>query len=493
MKITPIPPPILKSTSLHETRPHPKHPKATDNAKPASTKALSSEYISESESDPNSTSSSDDDDDGEDHHSETGDSTAQQTPSPAAALLSSTSKEKSSVPQLHQNLYLYLCSHAARRNKPGADTATSQPNLLDPIPPTLLPPGFKSATISRSSTSLFEPASLNDRQVWHITAPASVPITSITSVALDSFNKGEPTLTHDNTAYGFVAQPLDQCRSSLLVPGAENEGDGYRVFSRQFDLTLQLQQLVKLPSLTAVPGANSKPISKEKPVRPQPEGLRMRFTPLGLKDGPRAPVPESVLTKAPSVFQVPRGSGVEEDADRAGKKEHGTKKRKRVESIAVEVLTNGDAMEGVETNSISHHQSAANDLRDETRPDQKVKKEKGDKEQKKKGKKEKKGKGDENSSQKADENSDTIANGVKKLPISQAEPDTIAPPNKREKKKTRDRAAKVETESTSANPIATAASPSLAEDNTVELGESKKKKKKKHGHQDGEAKGQERK
>lgn len=104
-----------------------------------------------------------------------------------------------------------------------------------PIPPpqsrqTLAPPGYQPLSVQTAATAsqayrLFQPGNLDGKQLWHITAPASVPISSVTSVALESIKKGEAALTHNGAEYGFVNQGGERKRSRLLVAG---EGEGYR-------------------------------------------------------------------------------------------------------------------------------------------------------------------------------------------------------------------------------------------------------------------------
>jgi len=163
---------------------------------------------------------------------------------------------------------------------------------------------------------------LAGKQIWHITAPPSIPVSMIKEVSLESVAKGEAAFTYKGTDYGFVAD-VDggQARKKLLIATAD--GNGYRSAPMQIAQTLHLQQLVHLPSLphkqsqsssssqvstTAAAGAR-------RPARQQPKGLEMRFRPFGDHSGKSGKIGSgssssesfSEAEEAEPEFRMPRG------------------------------------------------------------------------------------------------------------------------------------------------------------------------------------------
>lgn len=171
---------------------------------------------------------------------------------------------------------------------------------------------------------MFSRSSLGGKQIWYITAPSSIPVDMIKEVSLESVAKGEAALNYKGTDYGFVVNGEgSQTRKKLLTAGA---GSSYQVAPMEIAQTLQLQQLVNLPSLqltqsqTSVSSQGSTTASTpaQKPIRQQPKGLKMRFGPLGDHIGNLGKIgfdsssDESQLDEemAEPEFRMPRGVGV---------------------------------------------------------------------------------------------------------------------------------------------------------------------------------------
>lgn len=65
---------------------------------------------------------------------------------------------------------------------------------------------------------------LKGKEIWHITAPAGVPMSKIEEVVLEKALKGEPVLTHNNTNYAFSKGESNEAVSArIMVPSK----DGY--------------------------------------------------------------------------------------------------------------------------------------------------------------------------------------------------------------------------------------------------------------------------
>ncbi|KAF2835871.1 hypothetical protein M501DRAFT_305336 [Patellaria atrata CBS 101060] len=162
----------------------------------------------------------------------------------------------------------------------GRNTQTVQ---LHPPPPYRPPTSFQSVQTSfpsSQSLDIFNPADINGKQVWYITAPATVPIHMIKQVSLERVMKGEPVIEHNGVSYGFVpADQHEQATNRLLLPTDK----GYKSARYDFSSVFHLQQVAKLPQLhnTQPDGSSTTEAFAVKIVRKQPKGLKMRTKPFG--------------------------------------------------------------------------------------------------------------------------------------------------------------------------------------------------------------------
>lgn len=132
-------------------------------------------------------------------------------------------------------------------------------------------------------TDILSPNSLRTKQIWHITVPSSVPISSLREVSTQSVQSGSAVLTHEGAAYGLVPKVQDQgAKALLLVPSAQT--NEYKSAEAGISKTFNLQQLIPEGRLEprVLPADRTNSVRKyEKPVRQQPEGLKMRYRPFG--------------------------------------------------------------------------------------------------------------------------------------------------------------------------------------------------------------------
>ncbi|RDW67981.1 hypothetical protein BP6252_09377 [Coleophoma cylindrospora] len=158
-------------------------------------------------------------------------------------------------------------------------------------PPFVPPKGFESKKLdgeSFKSSKLFTKSNLEGKQIWYITAPASVPISAIEEVSLKAMKKGKPAVTHNGEDYGFVEDTEDKTYTKILVPNGSE--DGYKATSNAVDQVLHLRHIVQLPSIHGEtdesPTTSSRAtVPTRRPIRQQPQGLKMRFTPIGFGSG----------------------------------------------------------------------------------------------------------------------------------------------------------------------------------------------------------------
>ncbi|KAK7559076.1 DNA-directed RNA polymerase I subunit RPA34.5-domain-containing protein [Phyllosticta paracitricarpa] len=195
------------------------------------------------------------------------------------------------------------------------------------------PPGFNKvqSNINPSSnlSKLLKSTDLSKKQIWHITAPASIDVKQVKEFALGQGMDNKTVLQHKGAEYAFARASDDsQTAAKLLVP----TGKGYAAVPNEFSQTLHLKQVVRLPDVSEKQEETSQDAMKfvvrpEKPARPQPEGLRMRYMPAGNADVPEKPKAKRRHEKT---------EGDEEKTEVKSKK----KKSKREGG--------GEAMEGVE-------------------------------------------------------------------------------------------------------------------------------------------------
>jgi hypothetical protein len=95
-----------------------------------------------------------------------------------------------------------------------------------PAPPFKPPPGFKSLQTSSNSDpalKLFKQSNLAGKQVWYLTAPASLPITTLHEISMENIEKGESVISHQDSQYGFVPNN-DNSKSTTVVMLPGNGG-----------------------------------------------------------------------------------------------------------------------------------------------------------------------------------------------------------------------------------------------------------------------------
>ncbi|KAL8936327.1 MAG: hypothetical protein Q9216_004990 [Gyalolechia sp. 2 TL-2023] len=156
-----------------------------------------------------------------------------------------------------------------------------------PPPPYKPPAGFQIASIRSSAKmrDLFSEENLRGKQIWHITAPKNVPVTSIKETPIAKVATGESILSYKGADYGLLQETgVDTKGTALLIPSPE--AAGYQLAGAAVTQTLHLQEIVGLPALSDKPegamnGAPRASKSHVKAVRQQPPGLRMRYRPFG--------------------------------------------------------------------------------------------------------------------------------------------------------------------------------------------------------------------
>ena len=192
-------------------------------------------------------------------------------------------------------------SEDAAEDGSGDENAKSTPKPAEqPVQPviaaipakTFRPPEGYTALSPEQLThdTAFSHAMLDGKQIWHITAPSNVPLSSITEVALDAVQSSQTVLTHKGVDYALNEdRSKGKDAATVLVPTR----DGYEQAQQKVSRVLQLQQKITLPNLSM---RQANPLTGSKAagdiaeaavtrLRPQPKGLRMRYRPPGFGAG----------------------------------------------------------------------------------------------------------------------------------------------------------------------------------------------------------------
>ncbi|KAI1296001.1 DNA-directed RNA polymerase I subunit RPA34.5-domain-containing protein [Xylaria venustula] len=153
-----------------------------------------------------------------------------------------------------------------------------------------------SANPGKEVADFFSKANLDGKQVWYFTAPASLPITVLKDMEIDlsKATKGEALLNHNGDDYGLDLEPYaTSTQIQLLIPS--REGDKYASLNHGIDSTVHLRRMAKFgPGGEVHATATDDYVPVPKPIREQPEGLKVRYTPIGV---PTPVLPIAVPTR----------------------------------------------------------------------------------------------------------------------------------------------------------------------------------------------------
>ena len=89
------------------------------------------------------------------------------------------------------------------------------------------PSGFKAASIDEAPrvSQLLTGSNLEGKEIWYITAPALVPLSSIEGLSLQAIKEREQIASHDGDGYAFVPDANEANRfTKVMVPNSSNDG-----------------------------------------------------------------------------------------------------------------------------------------------------------------------------------------------------------------------------------------------------------------------------
>ncbi|KAI1139162.1 hypothetical protein F5Y05DRAFT_340101 [Hypoxylon sp. FL0543] len=177
---------------------------------------------------------------------------------------------------------------------------------------------------AKEVTEFFNNTNLEGKQVWYFTAPASLPITVLKDMEIDlsKVTTGQALLNHKGDDYGVdLESHATSTQIQLLIPS--QAGDGYTALNRGIDSTVHLRRMAKFGPGNAVNATATEgytPIPKA--IRGQPEGLKPRFTPIGVPTPTPPPVQSSKPQHTPAAQNA--SSSESESESESASDEEGT-------------------------------------------------------------------------------------------------------------------------------------------------------------------------
>jgi hypothetical protein len=211
---------------------------------------------------------------------------------------------------------------------PDSTAAKATEAMLQPIATQdyIPPQGFVPLESSQLEQRTSLPANLDGKQIWYITAPSNIPVSTLNSFAKEALSSNRPALSFEDVDYTLSEDALSANDvTTIFLPTSE----GYRPTRQKISRKLHLQQRLVLPNLSALQASQLTGSSAAADVaapavssrRPQPKGLRMRYRPPGFGLGKLGTVGSGSdssedKTETRTGFQFPRGLGAHGPAKR---------------------------------------------------------------------------------------------------------------------------------------------------------------------------------
>ena len=152
------------------------------------------------------------------------------------------------------------------------------------------PPGYDALNLpSAAGSNTITSSSLSGKVLWHIVAPADVPLAELQEVDMAAVQSGKPVLSYKGANYVLGEAAGQNEHTACFLP----EGDAFKPVQHRQIQKFHLQQKIDLPNVSSkqasqVTGSAAAAVIAQaavKSVRPQPKGLRMRFKPPGAGSG----------------------------------------------------------------------------------------------------------------------------------------------------------------------------------------------------------------
>lgn len=190
------------------------------------------------------------------------------------------------------------------------------------------PSGFRSvkkqSPPSSSTTSAL--SDLRGKQIFHVSAPAFLPLSKVKEISLAKVMQGEPVMKHEGVAYGIPPEDMsngDMAGKTLLTYNPKTQTYTSTIANNIH--SYHVQELVQLPEISQMEDKVREAAQEQVvPPRKQPKHLKMRFRPVGSRNAPAETIgssSEESEGEAPT-FKVPKGAKV--DKEERKRKQHPT-------------------------------------------------------------------------------------------------------------------------------------------------------------------------
>lgn len=121
--------------------------------------------------------------------------------------------------------------HIANIVYSGASKSSSNTVRFQPPAPFKPPRGFELASKDSDDTTisnLFSKSNLSGKEIWYITAPASVPASAITKISIEHSKGG---ISHNGKDYAFIQDNGDEKKATkLLIPSGSSQDYSFGMF-----------------------------------------------------------------------------------------------------------------------------------------------------------------------------------------------------------------------------------------------------------------------
>ncbi|PUU83556.1 DNA-directed RNA polymerase I subunit RPA34.5-domain-containing protein [Tuber borchii] len=172
-----------------------------------------------------------------------------------------------------------------------------------------------------SSGNPFSPKNLAGKELWLISAPSSAPLSKLRSVnAADVLDNAQVLGTSSGRRFS-VRETDEGAGVQVLVPDGRG---GYLLGGRS--ITKSVQFFETLPDRKALEKRRERVVAKS--VRAQPDGLKMRFKPMGyVGDQDEDGMPDAV---EPEISEPVRKKKRREGGEEEGERKHKSKNKKEI-------------------------------------------------------------------------------------------------------------------------------------------------------------------
>lgn len=166
-------------------------------------------------------------------------------------------------------------------------------------------------------------ANLQGKQFWYFTVPSDIPISVVQNmeIPLDTAQRSDSVFSHNGDSYGVSFDNMTpKSTIQILIPSAD--GIKYQAAPRSLDQVVQVKRITNLGGSST---GTADP-TYQRPVRPQPKGLKARYKPIGVSkalgtigddlDGDEA---DTEMADAPALPELPVAETTKEKKKRKSK------------------------------------------------------------------------------------------------------------------------------------------------------------------------------